>query len=56
MRYKIGNREFEAESRYLTLNLMDSTQIRDDPATLHARNGGAVAGRVQRFILPLLAT
>ena len=35
--YKIGNRQFEAESRYLTLNMRDSSGLMDDVDALRQR-------------------
>lgn len=35
--YRIGNKEFEAESPALTLSLRDSTALMDDPVALHAQ-------------------
>jgi hypothetical protein len=37
MGYRLGTREFEAESRYLTLDLRESNDVLDDPAALRAR-------------------
>jgi hypothetical protein len=37
MNYRIGTSEFEAEGRYLTLELRDSTSLLNDPAALQTR-------------------
>ena len=37
MRYTLGEREFEAEGRYLTLHLRESNDIRHHPAALNGR-------------------
>lgn len=37
MRYRLGKREFEAESRYLTLRLRESNDVLADTAALRAR-------------------